>query len=105
MPQGAMGNPGAGMNQAGGMCPGGGMMDQDGKGSRVAALSRSSQPKQGAGGWHGADRRSGRPPPSAADVQAGGAPQQMPGTPGAQSGSVGAMPDGGQAAGSKLANR
>lgn len=50
---GAMGQAGVlGQNQA---------SDPEGKGSRVAALNRSAQPKQGAGGWHGADRRGGRP--------------------------------------------
>lgn len=60
MPTGAMGGGQGGMNQVAAM--GQGLLDADGKGSRVAALNRSSQPKQGAGAWHGGDRRSARPP-------------------------------------------
>lgn len=33
----------------------------DSKGRNVAALRSGAQPKQGAGGWHGGDRRGGRP--------------------------------------------
>mmetsp|Transcript_9920 Transcript_9920/g.22130 ORF Transcript_9920/g.22130 Transcript_9920/m.22130 type:complete len:576 (+) Transcript_9920:148-1875(+) len=43
-------------------------LDSDGKASRVAALSRSSQPKQGTGGWHASDRRGGGRPTGSGTV-------------------------------------
>jgi len=114
--QGAAQGPGP-MGQAcgqmgqGGMMGQAGLMDADGKGgSRVAALSRSSQPKQGAGGWHGSgDRRGGRPPVAGQgmrDFDAGmymdqqGHPGQFQqGASGSGGGGPGPMPQGASASG------
>mmetsp|Transcript_117962 Transcript_117962/g.306269 ORF Transcript_117962/g.306269 Transcript_117962/m.306269 type:complete len:1254 (-) Transcript_117962:320-4081(-) len=69
---------GGGMNQVGMMGPGS-RPDADGKGgSRVPALSRSAQPKQGPGWPGGADRRSGRPPALSGNGDGSQGPPQYP---------------------------
>lgn len=92
-PAGMSGAAGGAMTQAGGMNQGN-MVDVDGKG-RVAALSRSSQPKQGVGSWHSGDRRGARPPAPGSggmDHSAGG--QNMQGMPFSGTGHHGQMPQG-----------